>query len=84
MDICQSGKFTLLKSFQSSFGRSDENGCVGCVVLLSFKKFVSDESGATVVEYGLIVTFVAIAVIGALQGLGGALVATFTLIGAAM
>jgi pilus assembly protein Flp/PilA len=84
MDICQSGKFTLLKSFQSTFGRSDENGCVGCVVLLSFKKFVSDESGATVVEYGLIATFVAIAVIGALQGLGGALVATFTMIGAAM
>lgn len=47
-------------------------------------KFVSDESGATVVEYGLIAALVAIAVIGTLQGLGGALVATFTLIGAAM
>ncbi len=46
-------------------------------------KFVSDESGATVIEYGLITTFVAIALIGTLQGLGGALVATFTLIGAA-
>jgi pilus assembly protein Flp/PilA len=37
------------------------------------KNFVKDESGATAIEYGLIAALVAVAIITALQALGGAL-----------
>lgn len=35
------------------------------------KKFWSDESGATAIEYGLIVGLIAVASIGGMQQLGG-------------
>jgi pilus assembly protein Flp/PilA len=41
-------------------------------------RFVRDESGATAIEYGLIATLVAVAIIAALQALGTALSTTFT------
>jgi len=41
-------------------------------------RFVRDESGATAIEYGLIATLVAVAIITALTALGTALTATFT------
>ena len=36
----------------------------------TFKKFFSDESGATAIEYGLIAAGIAVVIITAVQGLG--------------
>ncbi|MEN9926529.1 MAG: hypothetical protein RL268_2655 [Pseudomonadota bacterium] len=40
-------------------------------------KLFRDEAGATAIEYGLIAALIAVAAIGALQGLGGELQTTF-------
>lgn len=40
-------------------------------------RFVKNESGATAIEYGLIATLIAIAIIGAATALGGKLGTTF-------
>jgi pilus assembly protein Flp/PilA len=42
-----------------------------------FSRFLKNESGATAIEYGLIAALVAVAIIGALQALGGDLTNTF-------
>ncbi|MCK6521107.1 Flp family type IVb pilin [Myxococcota bacterium] len=42
------------------------------------KSFISDESGATAIEYGLIAGLVAVAIIAALTALGGSLETLFT------
>ena len=42
------------------------------------RNFFKDESGASAVEYGLLVALIAVAIVGAVQGLGGALNNTFT------
>jgi pilus assembly protein Flp/PilA len=44
----------------------------------TFKKFVSDESGATAIEYGLIAAGIAVAIITVVNGLGTKLTSTFT------
>lgn len=50
---------------------------------LFLKHFFSDESGATVIEYGLIAALVAIAIINVLVSVGSELVTTFnTILGA--
>lgn len=49
-----------------------------------FKQFLADDSGATVIEYGLIATFIGIAIIATLQLMGVALVGTFNFILAAL
>jgi len=41
------------------------------------RKMLRDESGATAIEYGLIVALVSIAAISAMQGLGNQLNTTF-------
>lgn len=41
-------------------------------------KFFSDQSGATSIEYGLIAAGIALAIIAAVNGVGGAVNATFT------
>jgi pilus assembly protein Flp/PilA len=41
-------------------------------------RFVKDESGATAIEYGLIATGIALAVIAAVNGVGTSLSTTFT------
>lgn len=41
------------------------------------KTIFRDETGATAIEYGLIAALIAVAAIAAMQGLGGALQATF-------
>jgi pilus assembly protein Flp/PilA len=46
-------------------------------------RFAKDRSGATAVEYALMVSLLAIAMIGALTGVGQALVAKFGEIGSA-
>jgi pilus assembly protein Flp/PilA len=42
------------------------------------KNFFKDESGASAVEYGLLVSLIAVAIIVAVTALGQGLVATFT------
>ena len=42
------------------------------------KSFISDESGATAIEYGLIAGLVAVAIIAALTALGTSLDGLFT------
>jgi len=41
-------------------------------------KFMSDESGATAIEYGLIAALIAVVIIAAVTTLGTSLSATFT------
>lgn len=41
------------------------------------KRFVADESGATAIEYGLIASLIAVAIITALTTMSGKLNATF-------
>ena len=43
-------------------------------------RFVNDESGATVIDYGLIAAGIAIAIITAVNGLGGKLSTNFNTI----
>ena len=40
-------------------------------------RFMKDESGATAIEYGLIAALIAVAAIGAMQGIGNKLNTTF-------
>ena len=49
-----------------------------------FSRFVSDESGATAIEYGLIAALIAVAIIGALNTLSGKLSTTFGSISTAL
>jgi pilus assembly protein Flp/PilA len=42
-----------------------------------FQKFLADESGATAIEYGLIAAGIAIAIIGAVNGVGTSLNGAF-------
>ncbi|MBC7667824.1 Flp family type IVb pilin [Caulobacter sp. DWR2-3-1b2] len=41
-------------------------------------RFVADESGATAIEYGLIVALIAVVIASVVTSLGGTLKATFT------
>jgi pilus assembly protein Flp/PilA len=43
----------------------------------AFKTFMKDESGATAIEYGLIASLIAVAIIGALVTLGTSLSGIF-------
>ena len=45
------------------------------------KRFVKDESGATAIEYGLIAAGISVAIIAAVNSLGGQLKNTFNFIG---
>jgi len=42
------------------------------------RNFFQDESGASAVEYGLLVALIAVAIIGAVTTLGGSIKTTFT------
>lgn len=41
-------------------------------------QFLNDESGATAIEYGLIVALIAVVIIGAVGAIGGTMKAKFT------
>ena len=45
-----------------------------------FKRFLSNESGATAIEYGLIAAGISVVIIGVVNTLGGQLVNTFSFI----
>ena len=49
-----------------------------------FSRFVKDESGATAIEYGLIASGIAVAIIPVITGLGTKLKTTFTLVQTAL
>jgi pilus assembly protein Flp/PilA len=49
-----------------------------------FARFANDESGATAIEYGLIAALLAVAIIAALQTLGGSLNSTFASVSGAL
>jgi pilus assembly protein Flp/PilA len=51
-------------------------------MITKLKRFVSDESGATAIEYGLIATLIALAVIVAAKSVGTNLSSQFTNIAA--
>lgn len=42
-----------------------------------FRQFLNDEQGATAIEYGLIASLIAVAIIGAVTALGTKLTTTF-------
>jgi pilus assembly protein Flp/PilA len=46
-------------------------------MLVSLKRFITNESGATAIEYGLIAAGIAVAIIATVQALGGSLNTTF-------
>lgn len=46
--------------------------------MVKFLKLVKDQEGATAIEYGLIAALIAVAAIGAMQGIGNHLNTTFT------
>ena len=47
-------------------------------------QFLTDDSGATAIEYGLIAALVSVAAIGALTALGGSLNTLFTTVSSAV
>jgi pilus assembly protein Flp/PilA len=49
-----------------------------------FARFVTDESGVTAMEYGLIAALVAVVIIGAVTTIGTNLTTVFTTIGTAL
>jgi pilus assembly protein Flp/PilA len=64
-------------------------GCFTAIGYLShmirkLKAFLKDESGATAIEYGLIATGIAVAIIPVITGLGSKLKTTFTSISSAL
>lgn len=45
--------------------------------MTKFARFLKDESGATAIEYGLIVALIAVVIIAAVTAIGGTLQGTF-------
>jgi pilus assembly protein Flp/PilA len=46
--------------------------------MTKFLKLIKNEEGATAIEYGLIAALIAVAIIGAVSGVGTSLNSTFT------
>ena len=53
-------------------------------MLIKIKNFLSDEAGATAIEYGLIAAGISVAIIVAVQALGTGLNTTFTSVSTAL
>jgi pilus assembly protein Flp/PilA len=49
----------------------------GAKTMSKFLKLIKNEEGATAIEYGLIAALIAVAAIGAMQGIGNKLNTTF-------
>ncbi len=52
--------------------------------MTKFTRFLKDESGATAIEYGLIASLIALAIITGAKSLGSTLSATFTYVASQM
>ena len=59
-----------------SFG-PDTGNQFGRPEMVKFVKLIKNEKGATAIEYGLIAALIAVAAIGAMQGIGNKLNTTF-------
>ena len=46
-------------------------------MLKSIRSFITDESGATAIEYGLIAALISVAAIAAMKAMGGSLTSIF-------
>ncbi len=53
-------------------------------MIKSMKSFIANESGATAIEYALIASLIAVAIIGALTTLGGKLSSEFAEVSGAL
>jgi pilus assembly protein Flp/PilA len=54
------------------------------VMRAKLKSFLNDDSGATAIEYGLIASGIAVAIIAALKGVGSNLKGTFASVSSAV
>jgi pilus assembly protein Flp/PilA len=61
-----------------------EMGRQGHPKMTTLKKFLTDEHGATAIEYGLIAAGISIAIVAVVQRLGTALNTTFTSVATAL
>ena len=52
--------------------------------MVKFLKLIKNTKGATAIEYGLIAALIAVAAIGAMQGIGTKLSTTFNNVGACL
>ena len=52
--------------------------------MVKFVKLLKNSKGATAIEYGLIAALIAVAAIGAMQGIGGKLNTTFNNVSASL
>ena len=57
---------------------------LGATMQNTFSRFIAEESGATAIEYGLIVALIAVVIIGAVTTLGSNLNGTMTTAGSAI
>jgi pilus assembly protein Flp/PilA len=55
-----------------------EEDIITLVMIAKFRKFLSDESGATAIEYGLIAAGISVVIIAVVNGLGTKLNTKFT------
>ncbi len=69
------GFYCAMREFQSA-NRSD--------MFKTIQRFTQDESGATAIEYGLIVALIAVVIVGAVSTLGTTLRTKFTTINASI
>lgn len=53
-------------------------GVLGESSMKTISRFISNESGATAIEYGLIAALIAVVIIGAVTAVGTSLSTTFT------
>jgi pilus assembly protein Flp/PilA len=56
----------------------------GAKTMSKFLKLIKNEKGATAIEYGLIAALIAVAAIGAMQGIGNKLNSTFNNVSASL
>jgi pilus assembly protein Flp/PilA len=78
-DLRSLRSFAVLQRHRAILARSKEAD-----VKRVFLKFLSDQSGATAIEYGLIAAGISLAIIAAVQGLGTNLNGKFTSINASL
>jgi pilus assembly protein Flp/PilA len=62
---------------QVADGIPDRTWNQGAKTMSKFLKLIKNEKGATAIEYGLIAALIAVAAIGAMQGIGNRLITTF-------
>jgi pilus assembly protein Flp/PilA len=73
-------RFHLSLTPVTEFARAwDSSSCLhfGRPEMAKFLKLIKNEEGATAIEYGLIAALIAVAAIGAMQGIGNRLNTTF-------